>query len=148
MCLKRGPRNPYYFICALRLTQASLCPLLVLGFKEESQATLCVWTTLYGTDEHLQNSRMASHTLENMTASECQHLPNVTTTYSDSWGKRRRKEEKECVCKMPSVADPSATMMALSNFFFSKQYRYFDRKECKNSIALGLIRRNENGFLV
>lgn len=129
VCFERGLRNPYYFICALHLTQASLCPLLVLGFREESQAILCVWATLYGTDKHLQNSRMASHTLENMTASECQHLPNVITAYSDSWGERRWEEEKGCVCKVPCVADPLAIVMALSNFFFSKEYRYFNRKE-------------------
>lgn len=97
VCHKRGLRNPYYFICALHLTRASLCPLLVLGFREERQPTFCVWATLYGTDKHLQKSRMASHTLENMTASECQHFPNVTTTYSDSWDERRWKEEKGCV---------------------------------------------------
>lgn len=140
VCLERGLRSPYYFICALHLTQASLCPLLVLGFREESQATatLCVWATLYGTDKHLQNSRMASHTLENMTASECQHLPNVTIAYSDRWGERRWEEETGCVCKVPCIADPLAVVMTLSNFSFCKQYRYFDRKEHNKQHSPGI----------
>lgn len=143
VCLERGLRNPYDFISVLHLC--------VLYLSLDSGMRASPYTL--GMDHspgYKQTSTKYQNDFSHTRKGDCVGMPTFTKCHYNTqgwlWWKQKKRNER--MCNGLCVVSSKVTFTDYLTFALASNRDTLIEKKVTNSITLGLIGRNENGFLV